>query len=210
MLPQLLGADSSNCPLGSGDEILWRHVDVATDLSEEAWRQVPRPVNWHRRYTTVGMTELLVRPALPHLDEPKPFETRNHLAGSQNGQRPHAAFLSDADCFGPDKLGIERWLAILEEHANDLLEVGTQLFLGFALAVGARKTRHVPNEKASIRVALHNNSELAHTQLYEEACHLPNAIAVELRRRSRERERAGGLVRVPQRGGGRGIARRRS
>lgn len=161
--------------LGSGDKVLRRHVDVATDLSEEAGSQITRPVHWDSRYSAVGVTELLVRPALPNLDEAEPFETRDHLAGSQNRQRPHTAFLRDANGFRPDKLGFERRITVLEEHPKDFPEVRAQLLLGLTLAMGAGKARHVPDEEARIGIALYNDSELAHTQLYEEQGHLPNA-----------------------------------
>lgn len=70
---------------------------------------------------TVGVTELLVRSTLPHLDEPEAFETRYHFAWPQNGQGTHSAFLRDADRFGADELCFARRLAILKEHGDDLL-----------------------------------------------------------------------------------------
>lgn len=126
-------------------------------------------MNWNSRYAPVGVTKLLVRPALPDLDEGESFESRDDLARSQNGQGSHAAFLCDANSLSTDEFSFAGRITILEQHGHDLLEVGSQLFLGVALAMRARKPRHIADEKTGIGVAFYNGSERVHDPIIAES-----------------------------------------
>ena len=46
-----------------------RQADVFCNLSQQYWRGVTSGVKRHRRATTVAMTKLLMRTALPDFDE---------------------------------------------------------------------------------------------------------------------------------------------
>jgi hypothetical protein len=70
------------------EELLGREVHTTDDLAEKKRRDVPPAVNRDRRAPTVGVPELLVRPPLPDLLEPKPTQNRDDLARSETGIRP--------------------------------------------------------------------------------------------------------------------------
>ena len=53
-----------------------------------------------------------------------------------------------------NKLRIEIWLTILQQHGNDFAEIGVQLVKRRPLRVGARKPWDEPDKKTGVRVAL--------------------------------------------------------
>ena len=57
------------------------------------------------------MPELLVRPALAHLDEAQALEPRDDLARLQDGDGSHS--LGDPNGLRPDELRLKRLLAVL-------------------------------------------------------------------------------------------------
>ena len=67
------------------------------------------------------MTKLLVRATLPDLDESEPLTARYDFTRLEHRQRTHSG---DANRLGPDELRFEMRLSVLEEHGDDLGEVG--------------------------------------------------------------------------------------
>lgn len=65
-----------------------------------------------------------------------------------------------------DELGLELGLAILEQQADDFLQVGLQLIERFALAVRAGPARDMSDEQASVRVAFDDDIERSHASGY--------------------------------------------
>ncbi len=54
-------------------------------------------------------------------DEPEPLKTRDNFTRLEHRQRTHSG---DANRLGPDELRFEVWFSVLEQHGDDLREVG--------------------------------------------------------------------------------------
>ncbi len=74
------------------------------------------------------------------------------FTGLEDGYVSHAS--GHPKLVGPDEGGFEFRLALLEKHRNDLLEVRAEFLDGGSLRVGASPARDIPNEQASLPVAL--------------------------------------------------------
>ena len=72
-------------------ELRDRHPDVAADLAEQGRRDIAAGVHRHGGDPAVGVAELLVRPALANLHEPKPLEAGRHLPRLEDRDGTHAA-----------------------------------------------------------------------------------------------------------------------
>ena len=69
-----------------------------------------------------GMPVLHVRAALPGQDKTQGIEDAAHLTGLEDGW-PWHELRSDGDTLGADKLRVQIWLSVLQEHFDDLAEV---------------------------------------------------------------------------------------
>jgi hypothetical protein len=88
-----------------------RYANVRADLAQENRRDIAAGVHRHCCGTSVDMPKLLVRPSLPHLDEPDALKARDDLARFENRQRSHSG---DAHGLRSDELRLEMGLAVLE------------------------------------------------------------------------------------------------
>ena len=144
------------------DELGDRHPDVATDLAQQGGRDITPRMHGDGRDAAVGVAELLVRAALADLDEPEPLEAGDHLARLKDRDRAHGRQLGDEDGLRADELRLQRRLAVLEEHGDDLAKVGVEFVETVPLAVGAREPRDIPDEDAGLRVPLDDGGVSAH------------------------------------------------
>jgi len=134
-------------------ELIDRDAYIADDLAEKERRDIPPSVNWHRRAASIRVPKLLMGAPLPDLFEAEPVQDPDDLARTQDRKPAHC---SGRDCLSTDELRLESWLAVLEEHRNDFVEIGVELVEGFALRVGSRKAGNIADEKSRLPVALDN------------------------------------------------------
>lgn len=113
-------------------------------------------------HPTIGMPELLVRPALANLSEPQALKPRDDLARFQDRNRSHV--LCDANRLRPDELGLEGLLPVLEQHGDDFLEIRLELVERITLAVSARKARDRADVDAGFRIAFDDGRIGAHDE----------------------------------------------
>ncbi len=71
------------------DEVANIQPDVVSDFPEEGRRDIPSLMKGNRGDAAIRMLKLLVRAALPDLDEPKALENGNDLSRFENRQVPH-------------------------------------------------------------------------------------------------------------------------
>ena len=64
---------------------------------------------------------------------------------------------------GANKLRLERWFTILQEHLYDFGQVGEELVYGGSLGMSTSPARYIPYEQASVRIAFDNSSVVAHS-----------------------------------------------
>ena len=69
------------------------------------------------------------------------------------------------DCLYSYELGLEGRLAVLEEHADNFLEVALELIERLTLTVSPRPARDVPYKKPRIRIAFDYDVEASHPPL---------------------------------------------
>ena len=96
-------------------------MDVRGDLAQERGRDIAAGVEGHRGGAAIGMTELLVRAALPGLAEAVGLEESDDLPRLEDRQAAHGS--GDLDGAHVDELRLERRLAVLEQHLDDLAQV---------------------------------------------------------------------------------------
>jgi hypothetical protein len=100
------------------------------------------------------VAEPLLRAALTGLAETVRLEQSDDLPRLEDRQAAHGS--GDLDGAHVDELGLQRRLAILEQHLDDLAQVLLQLVDVGALAVGARPARHVADKQTAIGVTLYD------------------------------------------------------
>ena len=104
-----------------------------------------------------------MRSALADLHEPEALEAGDDLPRLENRDRPHrGSQLGDENRLRPDELRLERGLAVLKEHGDDLTHVGVQLVETVTLAVSTGEPRDVPDEEAGLWIALDDGGVSAH------------------------------------------------
>ena len=96
-------------------------ANVLGDLAQECGGDVTARVERDRRAAAVRVTELLVRASLADLSESQSLQEGHHLARLQG--RKGAQSRNPDGLYG-NKLGFELRLAVLQEHADYLLQVG--------------------------------------------------------------------------------------
>lgn len=62
------------------EQLVYGQADVFSDLAQQDWRDIATGMNGDSGGPAIRVPKLLVRAALPRLDETKPTEQRNHLA----------------------------------------------------------------------------------------------------------------------------------
>jgi len=129
--------------LDSTQKLLDRETYVFGDLAKQRWGNVSTTVKRNCRSPAIRMPILLV-------GTPLPISPRN--PGSQGAPPPlevsgwAACPLSYPDCLYAHELGLERWFAVLEQHANNFLQVALQFVQTIALAVRTGPARNVADE----------------------------------------------------------------
>lgn len=114
----------------------------------------------HGRAAAIWMPELLVRTALPQLDKAELPEKRHNFARFKNWRLAHELRHFDGLC--ADEHAVESRIALLEEHFDHFLEIGTQFVERLALAVRAGKTWHPPHVQTGVRVSFDDGSKMSH------------------------------------------------
>jgi len=71
---------SARNPSPVADQFFGCHANIAGNLPQENWRNVPAGVIWDGGSTPVGMAILQVRASLPHHREAQSFEDTAHLS----------------------------------------------------------------------------------------------------------------------------------
>jgi len=72
------------CWLSVREKFLDGKPNIARDLAQEGGGDVPSTVERHGRRATIGMSELLVRPTLSHLNKTQGLQQRDHFAGLED------------------------------------------------------------------------------------------------------------------------------
>lgn len=67
------------------NEILDRHLDVATYLAQQARSQIATAVHRDRGDSAIGMPELLMRAALTYFDKPESLQARDYCLRLEYG-----------------------------------------------------------------------------------------------------------------------------
>ena len=98
--------------------------------------------------------------SLSRFSESKLVEDRDDLARLERRNPPHA--LGDLKGMCTDELCLEVRLPILEEHRDDLTEVGLKFLNGGALRVRARPAGNEAYVQAGVLVPLDYGCESAH------------------------------------------------
>jgi len=144
------------------DELLCRHPDVTCDLPQKNGGNVPSAMIWDRGPTTIGVTVLHVRTSLAHQDKTEGLKDSAHLSRLEHRKASHD--LPHLDGLGAHKLGCQGGLSLLEQHAQDLLEVFPQGIQRLPLGVSARKPRHISDVKPGVRALLNHRREGPHAR----------------------------------------------
>jgi hypothetical protein len=93
--------------------------------------------------TTVGVTELLVGTALPHLLKSEACEDLDNFARRQDRETAHVL---SQDRLRADELRLKLWFTVLQKHGDHLAEVGVKLIQSLALRMGAREAGNVAHK----------------------------------------------------------------
>ena len=115
----------------------------------------------------VSVPKLLMRSSLPYFDEAEGFEDPNDLPRLQSREARHV--LGNRDRLDADELGFQAGFAVLEEHRNDLLEIGLELVERFRLTMGAREAGDIADQEAGVGIALDNCCVVPHLSLLLES-----------------------------------------
>lgn len=143
-------------------EIAHIHADIAADLAQKRRSYVATSVHRHRCNATIRMPKLLVRAALPYLNKALLLEAPDYFTRLEDRDRSHRRSLSHTNRLGTNELRLQRRLAVFEQHLDHLSKIFPKLLLARSLAVRARKSRDITNEKPCIRIAFNDGSECPH------------------------------------------------
>ena len=136
-------------------------ADVLDDLAEEHWRNISPRMVWDSRAATVGVPILHVRATLPCEGEAQRLQDTADLARFENGRLGHE-LCSYGDALSADKLRLQNWFAVLQEHLNDLSEITLKLVKRLALRVRAREAGNEADIKPGIGTTLNDCGKCFH------------------------------------------------
>ena len=139
------------CELTVPQKLLQGDADIFGDLTQQNRRDIASGMKWNGRASSVGMTELLVGPALAYLLESQPLQNRNDLAGLENRYAGHSRNFDGLDS---DKLRLNMRRAVLTQHLDNLLQVDVEFIKGLGLRMSSGKTGNVTHIEAGIRATL--------------------------------------------------------
>lgn len=136
-------------------------TDITGDAAKEDRRHITAAVNRHGRRTSVSVSELLVRSALPDFHETERHKEGDHLAWLEDGSGQHVTSRHD-DGLGTDEFGLHCRLSVVKEHGDNFPKVVVELFEGCALAVCAGKAGHISSVEARVRTTLYDGGVGVH------------------------------------------------
>ena len=142
-------------------ELFECQADVLDDLAEEHWRNISPRMVWDSRAATVGVPILHVRATLPCEGEAQRLQDTADLARFENGRLGHE-LCSYGDALSADKLRLQNWFAVLQEHLNDLSEITLKLVKRLALRVRAREAGNEADIKPGIGTTLNDCGKCFH------------------------------------------------
>lgn len=142
-------------------KLFQRNADVLDDLAQEQGRNIPAGMVRNGRATPVRMAILHLRATLPDQSKTHRLQDAADLARLEDGWLGHG-LRGDNDALGADKLGLQRGVAVLKKHLNDLAEVSLQLVQRFALRVSTGKTGHIADVKPGVGAALNDCGKHLH------------------------------------------------
>lgn len=114
------------------------------------------------------------------------------LARLQDRRPRHG--LRHGDCLDADEFGVEGGVAVLEQQADDLLQVAVQFVEGLALTMCPGEPGHIPDVQPGIGVTFDDRGEGPHglARLLSSSKHTTGAPEIQLSRpKARRRERRG-------------------
>ena len=129
-----------------------RETDVFGDLPEKNRRNVAAGVERNRCTATRAITKLFVRTTLPHFGKSQFAQDRYDFRRLENRDVTHSS--GDGNVLHPDELRFENWLAVLEQHRNDLTKVCVQLIQRGALRMRPGKPGNKSHEQTGIWISL--------------------------------------------------------
>ena len=142
-------------------ELFECQADVLDDLAEEHWRNISPRMVWDSRAATVGVPILHVRATLPCEGEAQRLQDTADLARFENGRLGHE-LCSYGDALSADKLRLQNWFAVLQEHLNDLSEITLKLVERLGLRVRAREAGNEADIKPGIGTTLNDCGKCSH------------------------------------------------
>ena len=98
-------------------------ADILENLSKQRRRHISTGVQRNRRFSSIGMAELLVRSSLPHFDESFMLEKRDDFSRLENRKLPQPLHRHELSA---DEFDFEGRLAILEKHLDDFSKIPVQ------------------------------------------------------------------------------------
>lgn len=126
-------------------------------------------------FTTVRMSELLVRATLSDFDKAESQEELDDFPRLERwdlGQRS-----ADLEQRSPHELAFQNGLSVFEKHLDGFTEIGIQLVKRVALAVRTGEAGNVANEDPRVRAALDDSREGPHAAKNTPLLQTPAAIS---------------------------------
>ena len=142
------------------DKVVDGEADVAGDLPGQKWREIPARVGRDGGRAPIRMAEPLVGAALADFGKTERREDADDLARFEHRDCGHGR--SHHDGLGADVVAFQLGLPVVEDQGDHFPQVGVELVERFALAVGARETRHVADVQPGVAAAFDDCGVRAH------------------------------------------------
>ena len=133
---------------------------IFCDPTQQEWRNVSAGVERDGGTSSIRMTELLVRPALPDLGKAEPLQDRDDLARLEYRHLCHKS--RERDTLSADKLAFKHWFSIFQEHFHHFAKVRVELVQRVGLRVGSRESGNVAHVETGLRILFDNRRVLFH------------------------------------------------
>ena len=133
------------------EKLIDRYPNVSADLSKQNRRDVATLMKRNGRSSACAIAKLLVRTALPHLNEAKLQQYCDDFGWLENGNIAHD--LRDGNVLNPHKLRLELRLAVFEEHGNDFAKILVQFVKRGSLRMCTGEPGHEAHKQAGLRIS---------------------------------------------------------
>ena len=133
---------------------------IFCDPTQQEWRNVSAGVEGYGGTSSVRMTELLVRPALPDLRKAETLQDRDDLARLEYRQIRHDS--RERDTLSADKLSFKHRFSIFQEHFQHFAKIRVELVQRGGLRVGSRESGNVAHVETGLRILFDNRRVLFH------------------------------------------------